>query len=953
MPIRSFHYSFNGGEVSPRFQGRLDHQRYFSSVGTCENFITSPVGGVDRRPGTRFLARTKFPERQVRLMPFEFNVEQAYVIEAGHQYMRFYRNRQRLDSPPGNPIEVATPYLESELFDLQTAQSADVMWIVHPAHPPHKLLRFSDTQWAVQPIPFDPPPSVEAPEIMGVVLTMNALNGQGVNVVASGAIFLDGDIGRQITLIPSQGSQARATITALNTPAPSDQITINITSPFPSVTLVSGSWRLEGPLGVGLQIIAVGPEPLKGTFAKGHLQQRNLNTPELITNGSGESGMSGWTEHSGDVLASGSHTGGTGANIQDTSKHFPALGVRVGMRGTNTTNGNSGVIQAITPDGRSLVIGTPPAFTINSGNGYQVTGTGGVQVASNGFQLSGGNAGTGWIEQGITTELGHRYQIVFDVAEGPISIQVGSFPTGTNVMAEASFPIGLDQEATFTALSNTSYIQIRNNQPTMSRVSGISVHQMTARGWRPTDVGKFVKAFSGVFEIVGFDNDFVAILLIRTPPETLENDAAAGAWQLEVPAWSASRGYPRAISFHQQRLGFAGTAMQPLTVWQSETGNYEQFGASALADSSLEQEFSANAMNVIQWMEPFRDLLIGTAAAEHLLRGVNGPLNPSNGEQLPQTKVGSESLPPIRADNALILLMRGGRQIRGLEYDANGAVVRGKDHTLIADHITSGGIVQWAMQTKPQAILWAVRGDGTLAGLTYEQFEEVQGWHRHTTQGAFESVCVIPVAQPSNEQTEEVYVSVQRQVIGSGLIVERFRCVEILDPAVSLDSAISYAGPATPTITGLDHLEGKTVSIVDKSAGADQPALFLDRVVASGTISLEIPVTAADVGLANQPRLTTLRPEIPLADGTIQGQMKRWIHLTARCLRTGGLLINGKETIYRTPDDAMDEGLILRDGDFEVMELGSTVDGLITLEPVGALPCTIVALYGQLDVEED
>lgn len=950
MPIRTFHYSFNGGEVSPRFEGRADHQRYFSSLRICLNFVTSSVGGADRRPGTRFIAPVKDHTRKVRLMPFQFSVEQAYPLEVGHEYVRFYRNRARLENPPGTPVEVATPYQEQHLFAPQTTQRNDIMWIVHQSYPPAKLLRFSDTSWNYQTIAFDPPPSVEAPIVGGVGITLSALSGQNVVVNAASATFLDGDVGRELSLVVGQGSQARATISRLNFTAPTNNITVDILSPFPSLSAAALTWQLSGPLGVGLRTRAVPSiahgTGVKGSLVKALLVQRDIVAPELIANGSFAAGMTSWSDHSETVLASGVHTGGTGTNLQDTSKHFPALGVRIGMRVLNTSSGISGTISAITPDGRSLATGTP-GVTFNNGNSYQLIGTGGVQISNGGAQLSGGNAGTAWIEQAVSTVSGQAYQVRFNVYEGPISAQVGTSAKASDLYAEASFSIGTDLEVTFTATSGTSYIGFRNNQPTMSRVSGIRVRNISAAGWRSQDLNSFIKTRNGILELIGFDNSHSANAIVRTPTDDpVDADVPAGAWTLEVPAWSVTRGYPGAITRSQQRVVYARTFMQPLSVWHSETGIYEAFGASSLADSSLEQEFDAE--NDILWMHAFRDLLVGTAVGEHVLRGVNGPLTPANGEQLPQTGVGSQGLPPIRADNALLILQRGGRQIREVEYDENGAVVRGKDHTLLADHITAGGIVQWAFQSKPQAVVWAVRGDGRLIGLTYEQFEQVQGWHRHVTDGLFESVCVVPINAPISAQTEDVYVSVARTING-----QLRRYIEVFDPSLTLDCAISYAGPATTTITGLSHLEGKTVSVIDKSNGPEQPAVLLDRVVIGGAINVEVPVTAADVGLNYPTQLRPLRPEIPLRDGTLQGRKKRWLKIAARVLSTGGFRINNKEAVIRTSGDNMDEGLLLREGDAEVTNLGWTKEGYITIEQAQPLPCTILAVMGELDVEED
>jgi hypothetical protein len=952
MTTHVMKYTFNAGELSPEFDGRVDHERYYAGVKEMLNYRSLPVGGADRRFGTRYVNAARFPNRTCRLMLFEFNVEQAYVLEVGHQYIRFYRNGARIENPPGTPVEVVSPYLESQLFDIQTAQSADTMWMVHPSHPPHKLLRFSHLTWSLQPIPFDPPPTAQAPDIISIPITLSAVSGNGVTATAAAGFFLDGDVGRQISLVPDQASAARAVIVALGSVAPSTTATINILTPFPSTALAANTWQLDGPIATSLHVSAPG---LRSTIIKATLIRKDIQAPELVSDGDFSGGLAEWSDHSGLVLAAGSHTGGMdSSDLQDNAKHFPSLGVIVGMRATNLTKSIAATITAVKSPGNALTTDQDALNNWDTGDAYEISGNGGVEAVNGGAQISGGvGGGTGWIEQEVSTVNGQSYRLLFDLYEGPMSAMVGSGSRLSDLVAEATYEIGLDHEIIFGAISATTFIQFRNNQPTMSKVTDVSVKNVSAAGFRITDVGKFIKVHNGVLEVLGLDNAFSANVLVRSEMDPNEEnpdlpplDAPPGAWTLEVPAWSPGRGFPRAISFHQQRLGFAGTLQQPLTVWQSEVGEFERFGASALADSSLEQEFSANQMNVILWMEPFRDLLVGTATAEHVLRGVNGPLTPTNGEQLPQTRVGSDGVPPLRIDNALILLQRGRRLIKELAIDDVGQAVRGPDHTLIGDHITASGIVQWVMQTKPKAMLWAVRTDGTLIGLTYEQVENVRGWHRHTTQGAFESVCVVPVNAPTDEQTEDVYVSVRRTVNG-----QTVRYIERFDKTLELDGALSYHGPLADEMSGLDHLEGLAVTVVDKSSGkpAVVPGTF---VVTRDEITLPYNVTSADIGLPFTSRLITMRPEIPTRQGSIQGLLKRWRRIRVRLRDSLGLTINGEMIPTRRPVDAMDEGLPVQSQDVELRNFGYDEDGFITIEQTQPLPSTILAVIGDLEVEE-
>lgn len=84
--------NFTSGEFSPKMYGRVDFAKYFNAAKTIENFIIQPQGGVTRRPGTQYVATAKVTTENVRLIPFEFSATQAYIIEMGDHYMRFYMN---------------------------------------------------------------------------------------------------------------------------------------------------------------------------------------------------------------------------------------------------------------------------------------------------------------------------------------------------------------------------------------------------------------------------------------------------------------------------------------------------------------------------------------------------------------------------------------------------------------------------------------------------------------------------------------------------------------------------------------------------------------------------------------------------------------------------------------------------------------------------------------------
>ncbi|HEU0069771.1 MAG TPA: hypothetical protein VFS04_00625, partial [Alphaproteobacteria bacterium] len=152
--------NFTAGELSPRLEGRVDLAKYANGCRALENMLVHPHGGASRRSGTRFVAETK-SSGAVRLIPFEFSTVQAYMLEFGAGYIRFFMNEGRIESPPGTPYEIVSPYGADDLFELQYAQSADVMYLVHPDHAPRKLSRTGHASWALDVVAFKDGPYLE------------------------------------------------------------------------------------------------------------------------------------------------------------------------------------------------------------------------------------------------------------------------------------------------------------------------------------------------------------------------------------------------------------------------------------------------------------------------------------------------------------------------------------------------------------------------------------------------------------------------------------------------------------------------------------------------------------------------------------------------------------------------------------------------------------------------
>lgn len=140
--------SFAAGELSPAMYGRTDIAKYDVGAAKLENFIVLRYGGVQNRAGTKYLATTAGNKKAV-LLPFRYNVEQNFIIEFTAGKIRFYTQGE-LVTKDGAPYEISNDYTEEELDSLKYTQSADVMFLVQPNHPPATLTRYANDNWTFE-----------------------------------------------------------------------------------------------------------------------------------------------------------------------------------------------------------------------------------------------------------------------------------------------------------------------------------------------------------------------------------------------------------------------------------------------------------------------------------------------------------------------------------------------------------------------------------------------------------------------------------------------------------------------------------------------------------------------------------------------------------------------------------------------------------------------------------
>lgn len=138
--------SFAGGELTPALYGRTDLQKYDVGAAKLENAYVLRYGGTSRRPGFRYVAPTQ-GNQKARLIPFSYSTEQNYILEFTAGAIRVYANGGIVVGQNGKPLKVGSPYKEADLATIKYVQSADVLFLTQPNHPPMTLTRYGQTDW--------------------------------------------------------------------------------------------------------------------------------------------------------------------------------------------------------------------------------------------------------------------------------------------------------------------------------------------------------------------------------------------------------------------------------------------------------------------------------------------------------------------------------------------------------------------------------------------------------------------------------------------------------------------------------------------------------------------------------------------------------------------------------------------------------------------------------------
>lgn len=409
-----------------------------------------------------------------------------------------------------------------------------------------------------------------------------------------------------------------------------------------------------------------------------------------------------------------------------------------------------------------------------------------------------------------------------------------------------------------------------------------------------SQVGQYINSINGFgrARIIEFESATKVKTNVEVPFFST-SAIASGDYEIEFgyeDVWSTDRGYPRSGTFHEGRLYFGGAKSLPSALFGSKVGDFFNFKESeGLDDDAIFAILSSDAVNSITGLRSGRDLQIFSSGSEFFVQQAEGqPITPGNLTIKAATKSGSkENIIPVAAEGGTIFLQRSGKALREFLFSDVELSYQSNNISLLSSHLLKTPVkmtFRRATSTDDGDLLIIVNGqDGTMAAYSIHRTQKVVAPSEFITDGIFED-CSVDI--------NDIYVIVKRTINSATK-----HYVEILDDDRTTDSSFQlFDGssdgnkPTSTTVTGLTHLEGKTVEVI-------RDDIFLGtKTVSSGQITIDqVPTTYVEIGLHYDVLAKTLPAEPRLASGTMVGRKKRIVDASPILFQTQNIAINGKE----------------------------------------------------------
>ena len=476
---------------------------------------------------------------------------------------------------------------------------------------------------------------------------------------------------------------------------------------------------------------------------------------------------------------------------------------------------------------------------------------------------------------------------------------------------------------------------------TPSDVSGKVTITASAGVFNSGHVGQYINAEpQGRAKIVTYVSSTVVNVVTEFP---FFNTSAitSGNWELETgyeDVWSAGRGYPRSVTFHQGRLFFGGSKSRPSTIWGSKVGLYFDFEAiEGLDDDAVEATLDTNTFNAITDIISGRDFQVFTTGGEFYVpqEGLT-PITPNSFFLSSTSRNGSkDGIRVKQLESGILFVQRQGKQLNEIAYSDTQLTYITSKISLLAGHLLKGPKsmdIRRAVATDENDLLLIVNeDDGSMAVFSLLRLQNVIAPSEFTTVGSFVDVGV---------DITDIYVVVKRNDNGTDKYY-----VEVFDDDALTDSAVIGTNNAS---LDASHIDGRTVNVISDGL------VELDQTADNAVTFENTPTTSCQVGLPIDVQIKTMPVDIKMQSGTRIGFKKRIVEVNALLYKTQNIVINGNLVPIRTLGaGALDSAVPEYTGTKTLHGiLGYSNEGQITVTQSAPLKLTLLGLEYKLAVHQ-
>lgn len=991
--------SFNAGEFSELLEGRVDLDRYPSSLRSLVNYIAAPQGPAISRSGTVFVAPVADETKCSALLPFVFSNEQAKVLEFAQDRIRFFDEdgiqvydavAADVTSSAGAAIVVNAPGLGAAVGDQVVLSSFPSSYNLN-GEIANITAKTGDDYTLDKSYPNETVVDGQVSRVYHVACAYTEAQLKSLRFVQSvDVLYLLSSTARPRKLSRYGDYDWRLETVGFGD-GPYMPINDTSTTLTPSATgnavaeltsnLVSGVTAVVTSLaGDPLEVTATGLGAALGAFVllSGFADAPSLNGKfvEVVAK-SGDDYTLGIDYPSGATVSNGSAAmagaGGSGnrpsvAGTKSTPVEFLGRDLTYGLDASEffyAFDNDDSTYWASDAEQEGYIQYVPVSgfvcdgYTIYAAKDNQDTSYTAKDYAPSTFTFEGYD-GSGWVV------LDEQEDYVLYDGSKSVFIEID------NETAYEAYRLNI------TKLTRNGLIEPRVRRLVMrekdaasftltaSAITGIN----NDTGFQSTDVGRLVRLKGSDQSWRSCEITAVAStteVTVKLLGEPLLDTKPIKQWRLGY--WSDTTGWPAVGTFFEDRFWLAGSEEFPDLFAGSVVGGYETFSQTdtfgvVLDDSAVVGRLNSRRLSRIRWLSSdARGLLLGTGSEEYTISSPNSePLTARNIAARPATRRGSADVEPVRVDSQTLYVQRGGRAVREFAFVFEADGYKSPSMSQLASHLGAVPFVEMDYAAEPHSIVWVRRSDGSLVGLTYNRDENVVGWHRHDLAGGvIDTLAVVP---QKDQLQDALWLVVKRTVNGQARrYVERLTRFWDFDTSLAdahfVDCGLRYEGSATDIVYGLQHLEGETVyGLIDA-----RPVGPLT--VTNGTVTLPYEGANIVLGLGYDSEGVLPRLENGAADGTAQGKVKRVQSLVVNVWNS----FNGQVGVYNEQEGGFVYEPLEYPGrfdEFEDVELytgeigpfnpspGYDMKGLIAFKrpKESPLPFNIVAIMPQMHTQD-